>query len=439
MNQHFEDEARTVLRCGVLIDGTGAPARTDIAVVLNGTRLGTVTPWQERNARVSDRVVDYSGATLVPGLLDAHTHLCFGSPQSQAWARWAGDPAGIVAFGLASCSAALAAGVTTVVDCGSPRGLAMTVRDLIRTGVAAGPRVLACAEAITTTAGHAEELSLGADSTDEIVKAVRGLVARDADAIKIMATGGAIDPHTNRRAAQYTIDQLRAAADDAHRLGRLVVAHANATEGIVWSVQAGIDVIAHCNWLGKDAGTIVLDLHTIAEMARRRTYVDLNLQGARRSLAETDGTPINWPDGSPIPACRWDLLAPLRKAGIDVYLTSDAFGPAIGSFPTHLGEAAVEWGLSAEELIHRVTELPARAFRLVDRGVVAPDRIADLAVFQGDLRSEPRGLGRLLAVYRDGSLVVEAGRISLPGVSVGHGVEAQAQSRLIAEAFSRLN
>lgn len=439
MSEQLGSDARIVLRCGVLIDGTGMAAQEDLAVVVDGNRLGAVTPWRERDTARSDPVVDYTGATVVPGLIDGHTHLCFGSRQSRAWVRLANNPAAIVSWGLASCAAALAAGITTVVDCGSPTGSALTVRDLVRSGVATGPRVLAAAEAITTTAGHGEEIGLTADSAEEVVKAVRRLVARDADFIKIMVTGGAIDPHTNRRAAQYTTDQLRSGIDDAHRLNRLVVGHANATEGIVRAVQAGIDVIAHCNWLGPAPGTVVLDRPTVAEMARRRTFVDLNLQGARRPLVETDGAPVGWPDDSPMPGCRWELLAPLRDAGIDIYLTSDAFGPAIGSFPTDLGLAAVEWGLPAEELIHRVTAMPARVFGLADLGVVAPGRTADLAVFQGDLRSEPTTLGRPVAVYRDGRLLVESGRLSPPDVARGHRAEAQAQSRLLTEVFGRLD
>ncbi|WP_142065272.1 hypothetical protein [Pseudonocardia kunmingensis] len=91
------------------------------------------------------------------------------------------------------------------------------MRDLVRSGVAAGPRVLAAAEAITTTAGHGEDIGTPADDAIQIRTAVRRLVARSADLIKIMVTGGATDPHTNRRHAQYSTEELRAAIDDAHR------------------------------------------------------------------------------------------------------------------------------------------------------------------------------------------------------------------------------
>lgn len=433
---------RSVLRCGVLIDGTGSAAREDIAVVLEDRRVATVAPWGEyerQSAATAVPILDYRDATVVPGLIDGHTHLCWGSLHSRAWVELGNDPAAIVAWGLSSSVAALAAGITTVMDCGSHAGLALTVRDLVLAGIATGPRVLAAAEAITTTAGHGEDIGITADDLTGMRTAVRGLVARSADLVKIMVTGGATDPHTNRRQPQYSTEELRAGIDDAHRLGRRVVGHANATEGIVRAVEAGIDIVAHCNWLGAEAGTVVLDLPTIKRMAQNGVVVDLNIQGARRPLAETDGDVADWPGDSPQPSCRWELLEPLRQAGVAMYLTSDAFGPAIGSFPTQLGRAGSEWGLDAEDLVHRVTAVPAQAFGLSDRGTVEAARDADLAVYDGDLRTDLSTLSRPIAVHQRGRLVVAAGRVSPPRLARAHAEQARAQSGLLDNVFEVLD
>ncbi len=441
MPEHAHDPARTVLRCGVLIDGTGSPAQEDMAVVIEDGRVAAVLPWSAYMHPYADDaapILDYSDATVVPGLIDGHTHLCWGSPQSRAWVELGTAPAAIVAWGLSSCAAGLAAGITTVVDCGSPSGLALTVRDLVRSGVATGPRVLASAEAITTTAGHGEDIGITADDVVGMRTAVRGLVARSADLVKIMVTGGATDPHTNRRQPQYSTEELRAAIDDAHRLGRRVVGHANATEGIVRAVDSGIDVVAHCNWLGTDPGTVVLDLPTIMRMARDGVVIDLNVQGARRPLADTDGQVADWPMDSPQPTCRWDLLEPLRHAGVPMYLTSDAFGPAIGSFPAQLSRAGTEWGLSAEQLISYVTAVPAQAFGLIDRGTITVGLDGDLAVYDGDLRTDFRTLSRPVAVHQQGRLVVSGVRLSSPPVARAHDVEARAQSDLLDDVFEAL-
>lgn len=429
------EENRAELRCGILMDGTGTAAQEDMSVMLEGRRIAAVRPWGERDDDGVHRVLDYRDATVVPGLVDGHAHLCAGSPHSAAWETLPDDATAIVAWGLASCSAALVAGITTVVDCGSRFGSALTVRDLVQSGIATGPRVLAAGEAITTTAGHGEDLGTTADDVTEIRAAVRRLVKREVDLVKIMVTGGATDPHTNRRQPQYSVEELSAAIQDAHRLGRLVVGHANATEGIVRAVRAGIDVVAHCNWLGADPDTVDLNLVTVETMADQGTCVDLNLQGARRPLAETDGRPVAWPDDLALPSCRWELLAPLRQAGVAIYISSDAFGPAIGSFPADLALAASEWTVPIEQLVHRVTALPARVFDLDEVGVIERGRDADLMVLPGDLRADHSALARPSAVFQRGRLAVDAGRLFPPQVAGAHGEEAQAQARLIEEVL----
>lgn len=436
------DVERTVLRCGVLIDGTGSPAQADMAVTIEDGRVAAVLTWsayERGNGDNAAPILDYSNATVVPGLIDAHAHLCWGSPQSRAWVDLDNDPAAIVAWGLSSCAAALVAGITTVVDCGSPGGLALKVRDLVRSGIACGPRVLASGEAITTTAGHGEDIGITADDVVGMRTAARGLVARSADLVKIMVTGGATDPHTNRRQPQYSTEELRAAIEDAHRLGRRVVGHANATEGIVRAVDAGIDIVAHCNWLGADPGTVLLDRPTIKRMAQDGVVVDLNVQGARRPLADTDGEVLDWAENSPKPGCRWDLLEPLRQAGVAMYLTSDAFGPAIGSFPDQLSQAGSEWRLGAEELMSRVTAVPAQAFGLSDRGTIAAGRDADIAAYDGDLRTDLSTLSRPVAVHLQGRLVVAGGRLGPPRIALAHAQEARAQTGLLDRVFEALD
>ncbi len=446
MPDRVPDANRAVLLCGVLIDGTGSAPRENMAVLVDGARVSAVLPWSafeglpRVDSNVAVPIADYRDATVVPGLIDGHAHLCWGSPRSPGWLAVGDQPASIVGWGLSSCVSALAAGITTVVDCGSRSGLALTVRDLVRAGIACGPRVLAAGEAITTTAGHGRDIGITADDAAGMRGAVRDLVARSADLVKIMVTGGATDPHTNRRQPQYSTQELRAAIEDAHRLGRRVVGHANATEGIVRAVEAGIDIVAHCNWLGAEPGTVVLDLPTIKRMAQDGVFVDLNVQGARRPLAETDGVVVDWAaQDDAQPGCRWQLLEPMRQEGIAMYLTSDAFGPAIGSFPEQLGRAGSEWGLGAEELISRVTAIPAQAFGLSDRGMIAAGCDADITVYDGDLRTDWSTLSRPLAVHQRGRLVVSRGRLSPPRIALAHAGEARAQDGLIDDVFRALD
>lgn len=429
-----------VYRCGVLIDGSGGEAREDVALVIDGGRIRSVDSWADAASalRATD-VEDLRGHSVIPGLIDAHAHPCLGAPGSAAWKATAIDSIGIVGWGLASCSAALRTGVTTIVDAGSLDGLALRVGRLIDEGVSVGSTVIAAGAAITTTAGHGMEIGITADSPVELVRAVRQAVIGGAQVIKIMVTGGATDPSSNRRRAQYTEEELVTAINDAHRLGRRVIGHANATEGITRAVNAGIDIVAHCNWLGKDPATIVIDPETVDTMVRRGVWIDLNIQGALRDLSETDGAVVSWPYPDPKPSTRWELLQPLRRQGVPLYLTSDAFGPGLGGFTDALVRARRRWGISAEALVALVTGEPARALGIEnEKGLLSVGAVADFVVLQGDLRSEPDALLKPTSVYQRGVEVVSGGRMIPPPAAMAAQVEVAAQQELLDTVFQEL-
>ena len=428
----------TILRCGVLVDGSGVPASEDMGVVIDGDEIAAVAPWNELGIRGGYR--DLRRCSVVPGLIDGHTHICLGSPSSPSWAAAAGDPIGLVTWGLASSCASLLSGVTTVVDAGSRDGLALRVGTLIKSGIAVGPRVLAAGPAITTTGGHGASFGVRADNVDELLKAVRANVSGGADYVKIMVTGGAITPQSNRRRSQYRQDELDAAIADAHRLNRKVIGHANCTEGITRAVQAGIDIVAHCNWLGEHPGTVEMDPHTVELMAAQGTWIDLNIQGAFRDIEEADGRVVSAHPGEPTPRTRWELLRPLAERGIGIYLTSDGFGPSVGSFTGQLSAVESRDVPSPEGLISHVTSIPAKALGLAKRlGSLQAGKLADLVVLDGDLRADRGCLAKPLSVFRSGIEVVSNGLLRRPPLLSRASAEMDAQEDLLARVFGELD
>ena len=431
-------DATTVLRCGVFIDGSGIPASEDTGVVIDGDEIVAIAPWGELG--VSGEYRDFRHCTVIPGIIDGHTHICLGSPSSPSWTTTAGDPIGVVAWGLASSCASLLSGVTTVIDAGSSDGLALRVSALIKSGVALGSRVLAAGPAITTTGGHGASFGIRADNTDEIVKAVRANVSAGADYVKIMVTGGAITPQSNRRRSQYGQDELDAAIADAHRLNRKVIGHANCTEGITRSVRAGIDIVAHCNWLGERPGTVEVDLHTVDLMEAQGTWIDLNIQGAFRDIEEADGRVVSVQPDDPTPRTRWELLRPLAERGIGIYLTSDGFGPSIGSFTKQLSVVESRDVASPEGLVSHVTSSPAKALGLAERlGSLQVGKLADLVVLDGDLRADRACLVKPLSVFRSGVEEVSDGLLRPPPLLGRAGMELNAQADLLATVFRELD
>lgn len=407
-----EKRTRMLMRCGRLIDGTGQPSVQDAAILIDGPNIIAVGPaasiaeLPEATAAVE---VDATSHTIMPGLIDGHVHVAWGTDTYSAWPSASVDSDMLMAWSIASAQAALCAGITTIRDCGAPDGITLKLQRAITEGIVLGPRLQVCGPAITTTGGHGEFIGTTADSSDELRRVVRTLCRQGVDFIKVMATGGLTDPETNRLRAQYSEEELRAAVDDAHRLRRQVVAHGNATEGIRHAVAAGVDIIAHCNWLGIEEGTIDYDPVVAKKMAERGVFVDLNIEGAFRSFSRGDGWAQDW-TAPGAPQNRWELMEAMRQDGVPIFFTSDHFGPEIAQFPQLLVEAARQGAIGAEELIWRATGLAADAIGIGDTtGRIMAGRQADLLCVEGDLVENPGNLLRVHAVYLDGLPVVRDG------------------------------
>ena len=202
--------------------------------------------------------LDASGMTLLPGLIDAHVHLAwdktlyniYSAEDYQARLRARNPERQLVRAGH-HAQLALAAGVTTVRDCGADDFAVLALRDAINSGEFVGPRILASGRPITTTAGHIYS-GWGVDSADEVRKAVRFLAGQRVDFIKLVASGGTTTPGTNITRAQYTLEEIRVAVQEAHRLGLQLAAHAISTDSIRLAAEAGVDTIEHCSWIGSD-------------------------------------------------------------------------------------------------------------------------------------------------------------------------------------------
>lgn len=399
-----------IIDAGSVLDGTGSRARTGCSVLIVGERIAAVASPQEIRQRPDARgadIVEAPDATLLPGLIDGHLHIGWRTTADIEPER---NRDRLLAWMLASAHAALLAGITTIRDAGAPLGVTISFKRALAEGLHTAPRLQTCGPSITTTAGHATFLGETADTADELRKWVRKLAAEGVDLIKIMASGGAIDPETNRRRAQYSEAELRYAVEDAHRLRLPVLAHANATESIRNSVRAGVDVIAHCNWLGTEEGKIEYDARLSDEMAERGIFVDLNIEGGWRPLADADASAEDWVNG---PHTRWELFEDMRRRGVKIFFTSDEIGPLVGTFPSLLLKAHDILGIAIEEVVWRATGLAAEGIGLADDlGTIAPGKRADLLLVSGTLQDDPAALIRVRSVYRDGMRVVHEGQLA---------------------------
>ena len=194
--------------------------------------------------------------TVLPGLIDCHVHLVFSHTPDPVADLVAEDDQQLLLRTAAGARQALGGGITTVRDLGGRGGVTFRVRDAINAGLLDGPRILAAGSPITITGGHCHFLGLEADGEAAVRTAARRMVKSGANCLKIMATGGRMTPISNVGVAQYSVAEIKAAVDEAHRSRITIAAHAIGTAGIRNAVEAGVNTIEHCSWLGSGRGRL---------------------------------------------------------------------------------------------------------------------------------------------------------------------------------------
>lgn len=405
------------IRAARLITGRGDEVIEDAAVrveagriVAAGRAAGVPTP-----ADATVPMVAYDGATVLPGLIDAHVHLTFrrGEDIVEHAARVSDEQA--LLRGVQAARRILAAGVTTVRDCGARPRVAQALRDGVRDGLVAGPRILASGPPVTTTAGHLWPIGYEADTAAEARRAVRRLAREGADFVKVCATGGGMTPGSASGRAQYALEELRAIADDAHRLGRHVAAHCHGTEGIARAVEAGIDTIEHCSWLDASGRGKAFDEDVARAMAARGICANFTSNPPPALIAR----PASGRPGEATYLAQWELARRMRALGVPVCFSTDAIYGYWddGHDLSYLAQLLVEVGDFAPlDVIQMLTAVPARAIGWGDRlGTIEEGKLADLLVVQDNPAADIRVLHQVVAVYQSGVRAQSARWAAVPG------------------------
>jgi imidazolonepropionase-like amidohydrolase len=264
---------RTVLRPGHVLDVRTGQMRTNQAIVIEGDKITQVISASEVKAAAEDTTIDLPDATLLPGMIDAHTHLTF-DLSSLGYSGLAISTAREALHGARNARVTLEAGFTTVRNLGARDYADVALRDAINEGDAIGPRIVASGPALGITGGHCDENLLPpafhhegdgvADGVAAVQHKVREVIKYGADVIKICATGGVLSKGDDPNASQYTLEEMKAIVADAHRLGRRVAAHAHGAEGVRWASEAGVDSIEHGH---------LMDDAAIATLKKNGTYL----------------------------------------------------------------------------------------------------------------------------------------------------------------------
>lgn len=406
-----------VLKAARLIDGTGAAVVNNPVVVVTDNMITAVGPAGSVSVPANARMIDLGDVTLMPGLIDAHTHLI---------GRVLGDPAGdnaavrdFESFGaiisVEHARATLMAGFTSVRNVGaSGRFDDVALRKAIDEGWTPGPRMMTAGHSLGMRGGHCDENGFRpgmfdpgieegvADGPDQIRASVRYQIKYGADVIKTCATGGVLSEGDAVGATQYTFEELKAMVDEANKLERKVAAHAHGTEGIKLAVRAGVSSIEHGSFLDEEGarlmrehGTYLVPTLSAAEGVERAAKTGV-LKGLRAEKALEAAAAVR----------RAIKLAVATKVPI-------AFGTDAGVVPhgtnAHEFELLVDWGgMSNMDAIVAATMNAAKLLGWDKKvGSLTAGKWADIIAVSGDPLRNIENVQKVTFVMKNGVIYKE--------------------------------
>jgi imidazolonepropionase-like amidohydrolase len=401
-----------IVRAGRMLDVDQGVYLADRAIRIEDGRIASVTPWSS-SSRSGDRFVDWSAYTVLPGLIDLHTHLVGDISSADVNAPLSSSAARDALLGAEHARATLVAGFTTVRDVGTYRAFVdVALRNAVNARQIEGPCMFVAGAYVTAPGGGGEvtgmpdalkvpgEMRRGvAASEAEVRQRVRELLAGGADFIKVIATGAVFTSGTTPMMPEFTEQEIRAAVEEAARAGTFVIAHAHGAEGIKNAVRAGVRTIEHGSYLDDEG---------IALMLKHGTWLVADIYNG--DYTEEVGTRDGWSEeilrkNRETTDIQRDNFARAVKAGVRI-----GFGTDAGIYP-HGGNARqfaymVKYGMAPLDAIRSATTSAAASLgRSQELGSIAPGKFANLIAIEGDPLEDVRRLERVSGVIWKGRLV----------------------------------
>jgi imidazolonepropionase-like amidohydrolase len=373
-----------VIMGGSLIDGTGKPPVEDAVILIQGGKFQAVGKKGEVKIPEGARIIDVRGKTVVPGLIDAHFHMCYPNTREQPF---------VLDESIASFRAAyhlrrhLMGGITTILDAGAYKNVSVMAKRAFSEGLLLGSRPIIVAERINATGGHGVSrfpMAYEADGPDEFRKAVRLQIKKGADVIKILPP--------------YTKEEIAAAIDEAHMLKKTVAVHSGYLgnyDYIRWAVELGSDIIMHAYALTDD---IILD------MGKKGIY-GVPTMTIMMKLHATRG--IHIPEDRPH---EYEIIfQKMKAAGVKMVVGTDAIYEFMNENPGLYFEEVerfVKNGYTPHEAIIAATRIGAEVLAAADLlGTIEKGKIADMLVLDGDPLADIRNLRHVSVIIQGGKVI----------------------------------
>lgn len=405
--------ADTLIHAGRLIDGNQTRQHTEVTIRITGTSIASIEKGYSQPA-ATDQVIDMRSKTVLPGLMDMHTHMSSAYSKNSYIRQFTLNPAEYALMAAKNARLILMAGFTTVRDLGDTHNVSIALRDAINKGDHLGPRIYTAAKSLATTGGHADPSNGWAEhlagnpgpkegvinSVADARKAVRQRYKDGADWIKITATGGVLSLAKSGQNPQFYADELEAIVETARDYGMQVAAHAHGSEGMKRAIEAGVKSIEH--------GTYMTD-EIMRLMKKNKTwYVPTILAGEWVSVkAQEDGffPEVVRPKAAAIGPLIKDTFSRAHKAGVNIVFGTDTGVSAHGDNAQEFA-LMVAGGMSEAEAIQSATSVAATFLGIEDQlGSIESGKLADLIAVEDDPYQDITTLERVVFVMKNGSII----------------------------------
>ena len=410
----------TYIKAGRLFDSTTDAVKSNMVVVVEGERIARIAPAADVAIPKDATVIDLSSYTVLPGLIDCHTHITGRADKYDEINSFKDSVYDSVIAGVVQSRLTLNAGFTTIRDVGSAPFAAVDLRRNIDAGYIPGPRIVASGPGISITGGHGDlnnyspETSVTlfpherdyniADGPDQVRHVIRAQVKYGVDVIKILASGGVLSKGDQPGAPQFTLEELRVAAETAHMTGRKIAAHAHGAQSIKDAIRAGIDSIEHAS---------LVDDEGIALAKEHGTYFVMDIYNDDYILGKAKD--FNIPEEfikkeKALGQLQRDNFAKAFKAGVKM-----AFGTDAGVYP-HGDNGKqffymVKYGMSPAQAIRAATSSAADLIgRSKDVGTLEAGKYADIIAVSADPLADVRALENVSFVMKGGKVYKENGK-----------------------------
>ncbi|HDK25973.1 MAG TPA: amidohydrolase family protein [Candidatus Atribacteria bacterium] len=399
---------------GTIIDGLNKePIKQGVIIIEEKTIIAI---GKEGEVKIPEGAEVFQGETIMPGMIDCHIHFCLNGEANftQLIIQSSLSTYAIKAVNYAKRT--IESGFTTVRELGSPAHIGVSLRDAVKKGIIPGPRILTSGQPLSITGGHGTflppwihsdfDLGLFADGVEEVRKAVRALIGSGVDLIKLLATGGVMDVTTSPGAQNYNLDELKVAAEEAHKLGKKVAAHVEGLSGAKDCIRAGIDTLEHGIELDDEAIQMMIDNGTFLVPTLLAPYniAEHGVEGGIPELAVKKDLEVIKEHA--------ESFKKAYQAGVKIAMGTDMGTP----FSKH-GENAKELelmvnnGMSPIEAIMSTTRVASEAIGLEKSiGTLEKGKLADLIILDGDPLTDITLLQKkefIKLVMKEGKIVVK--------------------------------